>query len=124
MVQRFLGVIVLGLLLLNINAVMAHGGAKPKHGGIVQVSGDLSFELVATPDGAVLYVEDHDKPMNPASMSGKLSVLNGKEKSEAELLPVGERLKAKGVKLQSGAKAVAAMTTANKKTITVRFTFK
>lgn len=124
MIQRFLTVFVIGLSLLNINAAMAHGGAKPKHGGIVQTSNDLSFELVATSDGAVLYVEDHDKPMNTAGMRGKLTVLNGKDKSEAELIPAGDQLQAKGIKLQSGAKAVATLTTANKKAITVRFTFR
>jgi len=36
----------------------------------------------------------------------------------------GDRLEAKGVKLAKGAKAVAALTTANKKAITVRFTVK
>ena len=58
-------------------------------------------------------------------MSGKLTVLNGADKSEADLKPAGgNKLEAKGVKLGKGAKAVAALQTADKKTVTVRFTVK
>ena len=103
---------------------MAHGGAKAKHGGVVAVASDLGFELVSTPAGVVIYIEDHGKPMAPVGMSGKLTVLNGAEKSEAELVVVGDKLEAKGVKLAPGAKVVAALTTSAKKTITVRFTVK
>ncbi|MCP5915905.1 hypothetical protein NL317_28210, partial [Klebsiella pneumoniae] len=91
------------------NAAMAHGGAKPKHGGVVATASDLGFELVGTPAGAAIYIEDHGKPMAPTGMSGKLTVLNGAEKSEAELTVAGDKLEAKGVKLAPGAKVVAAL---------------
>jgi hypothetical protein len=105
------------------DAALAHG-ANPKYGGVVQTASDLSFELVATPDGAAIYVEDHGKPFNPTGMSGKLTVLNGSEKSEAQLNAAGERLEAKGIKVGSRAKVVAALQTAKQKAITVRFTAK
>lgn len=124
MLKIILAAITLALTLASANAAHAHDGAKPRHGGIVQASSDLSFELVVSPDGAILYVEDHGKPVNPAGMSGKLTVLKGTEKSEAELVPAGDRLLAKGIKLQSGAKVVAALNTPSKKTITVRFAVK
>ncbi|MFN9210258.1 MAG: hypothetical protein ACK6DI_05015, partial [Betaproteobacteria bacterium] len=85
---------------------------------------DLTFELVARPDGAAIYIEDHGKPLAPAGMVGNLTVLNGNEKSEAPLRPAGDRLEAKGIVLAKGARAVAALTTADKKAITVRFTVK
>lgn len=59
--------------------------------------------------------------MAPAGLGGKLTVLNGSEKSEAELVAAGDKLEAKGVKL---AKVVVALTTAGKKATTVRFTVK
>lgn len=124
MMKKLLTVVVLGLSALSFNAAFAHGGGPAKHGGVVATASDLSFELVGAPDGAVIYVEDHGKPMAPSGMSGKLTVLNGAEKSEADLVVAGDRLEAKGVKLAKGAKAVAALTTANKKAITVRFTVK
>jgi len=51
----------------------------------VQAASDLSFELVAQADGAAIYIEDDEKPMSVASVSGKLTVLNGADKTEAEL---------------------------------------
>ena len=122
MMKKLLTVVVLGLSALSFNAAFAHGGAKAKHGGVVATASDLGFELVGTPTGAAIYIEDHGKPMAPAGMSGKLTVLNGAEKSEAELAVAGDKLEAKGVKLAPGAKVVAALTTPAKKAITVRFT--
>jgi len=124
MMKKLLTVVLLGLSALSFNAAFAHGGAKAKHGGVVATASDLGFELVGTPTGAAIYIEDHGKPMAPAGMSGKLTVLNGAEKSEAELAVAGDKLEAKGVKLAPGAKVVAALTTPAKKAITVRFTVK
>lgn len=124
MKTKLLAAVVLGLSVLSFNAAMAHGGAKPKHGGVVAVASDLGFELVGTPAGAAIYIEGHGKPMAPTGISGKLTVLNGAEKSEAELTVADDKLEAKGVKLAPGAKVVAALTTPAKKAITVRFTVK
>lgn len=124
MKKQLLAAVVLGLSALSFNAAMAHGGAKAKHGGVVATASDLGFELVGTATGAAIYVEDHGKPMAPTGMTGKLTVLNGTEKSEADLAAAGDKLEAKGVKLAAGAKVVAALTTADKKVITVRFTVK
>ena len=124
MMKKLFTVVVLGLSAVSFHAAFAHGGAKAKHGGVVAVASDLGFELVSTPSGAVIYVEDHGKPMVPTGMTGKLAVLNGAEKSEAELAVAGDKLEAKGVKLAAGAKVVAALTTPAKKAITVRFTVK
>lgn len=111
--------------LLAAPAAFAHGDAKPQHGGIVRSANDLSFELVADAEGASLYVIDHDKAFDTSGASGKLTVLNGAEKTEADLKPAGgNKLEAKGVKLGKGAKAVAVLQTADKKAITVRFTVK
>ena len=121
---KLLAAVVLGLSALSFNAAMAHGDNKPKHGGVVSAASDLHFELVATSTGAAIYIDDHGKPMAPTGMTGKLTVLNGAEKSEAELTVAGDKLEAKGLKLVKGAKVVAALTTPAKKAITVRFTVK
>ena len=121
MIRRIGMVIALGLAAATFDAALAHTD-KPKHGGVVQAASDLSFELVPRGDTATIYVEDHGKPFATAGMTGKLTVLNGSEKSEAELKPAGDnRLEAQGVKLAKGAKAVATVTTAKKKTVSVRF---
>ena len=117
--------VVMSTSALAATQAFAHGAAKPKHGGVVQSASDLSFELVPTGDGATLYVIDHDDEFDTAGTSGKLTALNGAEKSEAELKPAGgNTLEAKGVKLGKGAKVVAVLTTPAKKAITVRFTMK
>lgn len=124
MMKKLLPVVLMGLSALSFNAAMAHGGAQARHGGVVATASDLGFELVGIPEGAAIYVEDHGKPMKPTGMKGKLTVLNGAEKSEADLVVAGDKLEAKGVKLAKGAKVVAALVTPASKAITVRFTVK
>lgn len=122
--NTLLAALALGLSALSFDAAMAHGENKPRHGGVVATATDLHFELVATPTGALIYIDDHGKPVAPTGMTGKLTVLNGTEKSQAVLAVAGDKLEAKGVKLASGAKVVAALTTPARKAITVRFTVK
>ena len=111
--------------LTSAPAAMAHGAAAPMHGGVVQTAADLSFELVATAEGAEIYIQDHGKDADASRFEGKLTVLNGADKSEAPLKPAGaNKLEAKGVTLSKGTKAVAVLTTNSKKGITVRFTVK
>jgi hypothetical protein len=106
-------------------SVLAHGD-KPKHGGVVQAASDLGFELANKDGKATIYVEDHGKPVSTVGATGKLTVLNGAEKSEVPLEPAGDNtLATKGeVKLGKGAKAIAALTFADKKAVNVRFSVK
>lgn len=123
MKKRLVGV-VLGLSALWLNVAFAHESGKARHGGVVAAASDLTFELVTEGGNAVIYVEDHGKPVAPTGMKGKLTVLNGTEKSEAALVVAGGKLEARGLKLAKGAKVVAALTTPAAKAITVRFTVK
>lgn len=110
--------------LFGKDPALAHGEAKARHGGVVQKAKDLSFELVPQAGGAAIYIEDHGKPLAVAGIGGKLTVLNGTDKPEAELKPAGNRLEAQGVKLAVGSKAVATVNLANKTTLTLRFVIK
>ena len=110
---------------LTLNQAMAHGAGKPQHGGVVQVANDVSFELVAEADGATIYLVDHDAPMSSRGISGKLTVLQGSKKSEADVKEAGDnKLRAVGVKLAKGDKVVAVLNNVEGKTATVRFTVK
>ena len=118
---------VTGLVLacLSINPAQAHGDAKPMHGGIVQKANDLSFELVAQADGATIYLMDHGKPMASKGITGKLTVLQGSNKTEADIKEAGDNtLRVLGVKLGKGDKLVAALSNVGGKSMTVRFTIK
>ncbi len=109
---------------LSFNA-LAHGDAKPMHGGIVQVASDIQYELVPQDSGALLFIVDHGKPADASKMSGKLTVLNGTQKSEAELKPAGgSKLEAAGIKVLPGAKVVASVKGAEGQSATVRFSVK
>lgn len=102
----------------------AHGHEhKPLHGGIVVEAGDVDFELVAKADRITLHVRDHGQPAATQGAAGKLTLLNGGEKSEAVLAPAGDnRLEAKGnFKVVSGTKVVAAVTLAGRKPVNLRF---
>ena len=115
MMKKLLTVVIAGLSVLPFNAALAHGAGKAKHGGVVQKASDLSFGLVGSADGAVIYVEDHGQPMAPTGLKGELTVLNGAEKSEADLVVVGDKIEAKGIKRAKGAKVVAALVTPQQK---------
>jgi hypothetical protein len=105
--------------------VWAHGSAPAQHGGIVQTASDLTFELVGGDAGVALYVDDHGRKKSTQGASGQLTVLSAGQKSQAALLPTGEnQLTAKGLKLAPGAKVVAAVTFADRTSVTVRFTLK
>lgn len=83
---------------------IAHGLTKPQHGGVVQMSGETLFELVAQPAGVTLYVIDEDEPVNAAAMTARLDVTAGGKKTEVALAPAGgNKFFAKGLKLPKGA---------------------
>jgi hypothetical protein len=113
------------LTLLSMSPAMAHGVSKPIHGGIVQVVNDVTFELVAEADGVMIYLMDHGKPMSVKGITGKITILQGSNKTEAELKEAGDnKLRATGVKLAKGDKLVAVLAKVAGKSTTVRFTVK
>ncbi|MEH6435229.1 hypothetical protein [Massilia sp. DD77] len=123
--KKFFAVAALAAGVALSGNVLAHG-AKAKHGGIVQSAGDLSFELVAKDGATTIYVDDHGRDLPTAGATGSLTVLKGTQKSELPLEAGGNNtLTVKGDhKLSPGSKAVAAITFANKKTVSVRFSIK
>jgi hypothetical protein len=96
------------------------------NGGIVVEANHIDFELVAKADSIALYVRDHDKPASTQGASGKVTLLNGADKTEATLAPAGDnKLEAKGAfKVAPGTKVVAAVTLAGKPAVNVRFAIK
>lgn len=97
----------------------------PKHGGVVVETKAGDMELVAKPEIIVIHVSDHGKPMKLTSASGKVTVFNGKEKTEAPLSLTGDKLEAKGsFKVAAGAKVVAEVALNGKPAVSARFTLK
>jgi hypothetical protein len=103
----------------------SHTKAKPKYGGVVTEVNEIDYELVAKADSIRLYLSDHDKPVNVANASAKVTLLTGSEKSEATLKPAGDKLEASGTfKVGPGTKAVAIVTLPGKPAQSVRFDIK
>jgi len=95
-------VIALGLV---AQPLLAHGSMLPKHGGIVQMTGETLFELAATPKGVALYVEEEDEPVDAKAMTAKLAITVGAKKQEVVMAPqAGNAFFAKGLKLPKGAR--------------------
>lgn len=110
-----------------------HGGksgshahqVKPSHGGVVSVVKDVNYELVAKADSLSLFVNDHGQPVDLKGASARVTLLSGSDKSETTLLPVGDRLEAKGnFKVGPGTKAVAQVALKSGTTASVRFTLR
>ena len=97
----------------------------PKHGGVVVETKAGDLELVAKPELIVIHVSDHAKPMKLSSASGKVTVFNGNDKTEAPLALIGDKLEAKGsFKLGAGTKVLADLTVNGKPAVAARFTLK
>ncbi|MFM9915652.1 MAG: hypothetical protein ACKVOX_07580 [Rhizobacter sp.] len=109
---------------LALPAVAAEDHA-PKFGGVVVETKAGDLELVAKPELIVIHVSDHGKPMTLISATGKVTVFNGKDKTEAPLALVGDKLEAKGsFKVGAGVKALAEVSLNGKPALSARFTLK
>lgn len=111
-------------LALSGGTAMASGNHdhSARFGGVVVETKAGDFEIVAKPDVMVIYGSDHGKPMKLDGAKAKVTLLNGTEKSEAELVPVGDKLEARGTfKVGKGTKGVAVVTLAGKPPATARF---
>ena len=114
------------LVISPFNAARAHGGTQPEHGGVVQLVGDMTFELVARADGVELFVEDDGEEITSADFAAKLTIVNAGAKSDVTLTPAaGNKFEVKGVKIPSGAKVTALLTLKDKQSkIAANFTIK
>ena len=120
-------IIAAALLLASAIALPASAAEDhaPKHGGVVVETKAGDLELVAKPELIVIHVSDHGKPMKLTSGSGKVTVFNGNDKTEAPLALVGDKLEAKGsFKLAAGTKVLAEVALNGKPAASARFTLK
>lgn len=118
--------LVLAIGSIGFSTARAHGGTQPEHGGIVQLVGDMSFELVPAADHVELWVEDDGEEVTSADLAAKLTIVDGGAKSEVTLSPAGgNKFEAKGVKIAKGAKVTALLTLKDKQSkIAANFTIK
>ena len=115
-------------LLMAVCSISAHAGKddyKPRFGGVVVESKVGDLEIVAKPESIHIHISDHGKAVKLDGAKAKVTLLNGAEKSEADLVLVGDKLEAKGAyKVAKGTKGVAIVTLAGKSPVTARFDIK
>lgn len=104
--------LVLALAAMTLSAgAQAHGATKPAHGGIVQMSGETLFELVAEPAGTAIYIVDEDDEVPSSGLTAKLVIFAKGAKSEVAMTPAaGNKFEAKGTKIPAGAKVSVQIT--------------
>ncbi len=118
-------IIISAMLALGSAIAVAKDDHTAKHGGIFVETKALDFEIVAKPDLIQVYVGDHGKPVKLDGAKGKVTLLNGSEKTEVDLAPAGDKLEAKGsFKVAKGTKGIASVTLAGKSAATARFEVK
>lgn len=125
-IKRFIRPLVVTTAVIFSTSALAAGKHehKPAHGGVVVEVKDMDYELVAKPEVVQLYLRDHGKVVNVNKATAKVTFLQGTEKQEVELKPVGDKLEAKGAfKFAAGTKAVAIVSVDGKPT-TARFVLK
>lgn len=118
---------ILATFVLGAAAAQAAGNDDhtPKFGGVVVETKAGDFEIVAKPDMIRIYVSDHGKAVKLDGAKAKVTLLNGSEKTEADLAPVGDKLEAKGTfKVAKGTKGIVLVTLAGKPAATARFEIK
>lgn len=98
---------------------------SPKFGGVVVETKAGDMEIVAKPNSIQIHITDHGKAMKLDGAKAKVTLLNGTEKSEAELVHAGDKLEAKGAfKVGKGTKGIAVVTLVGKPPVTARFDVK
>lgn len=95
---------------------LAHGAPVPSHGGQILAVGETWLELVVRGNTLELYVQDDGDDVASAALSGKLTILNGGSKSESALKPAGGNKLEATAAVASGAKVLALLVLADKKT--------
>ena len=115
-------------LLMAVCSISANAGKddhKPRFGGVVVQSKVGDLEIVAMPESIHIHISDHGKAVKLDGGKAKVTLLNGAEKSEADLVLVGDKLEAKGAyKVGKGTKGIAIVTLAGKSPVTARFSIK
>lgn len=82
----------------------------------------FDFEVVPRPDILQVYVVDHGKPVKREGVKGKVTSMNGTEKTEVALAPEGDGLEAKSLfKVAKGTKRIDSVALAGKPAATARF---
>ena len=86
----------------------AHGSMEPRHGGVVQMTGEIVFELVTTSSGLSVYLTEEDEPLAASKFTASAIVTapGGAKTTHALEAQQGNLFLAPGVQPANGSKVV------------------
>ena len=91
------GFAILAALALAVpGTALAHGSTKPRHGGIMVVTGETQIETLVTAGGLDIFVSEEDQPLKASGLSGNASVKGSAGRVELRAQD-GNRLRASGL---------------------------
>ena len=97
----------------------------PKFGGVVVETKIGDIEIVVKSDVMQIYINDHGKAVKLDGGKARITLLNGADKSEADLVPASGKLEAKGAfKVAKGTKGIAVVTLVGLPPTSARFEVK
>ena len=105
--------LVLALMMAFFGPAWGHGSDEPQHGGIVQVVGDMSFELVNAPEGATVYMVEHGVDVDTSKLTGKIKIKSDPDAEDIVLTPAGGNMLKAGQSLPAGGKVLVIVTLEN-----------
>jgi hypothetical protein len=99
------------LLLTAALPAHAHGSMEPRHGGTVQMTGEIVFELVPTARGLSVYLTEEDEALAASKFTASVIVTapGGAKTRHALLAQRGNLFLAPGVRPAKGSKVVVSI---------------
>jgi hypothetical protein len=100
--------------------------AKPRHGGLVKDAGELSYELLVTPNRIDVWVEEHGKPTGTSGSTARLTLIDSGNRTEVTLAPVApNRFEAQGsFPVKKGMTALLQVAVGGKEIAKIRYTLR
>ena len=94
--------------------VFGHGSTVPKHGGMVKISGEMSFELVVADGGVKLFLLDDGEEVDSSKLTAKLVIKDAGGSRDVAMTSSGTNsFSASDVTLAVGSKVLALVTLAD-----------
>jgi len=89
----------------------AHGSMEPRHGGAVQMTGEIVFELVPTARGLSVYLTEEDEPLAASKFTASVIVTapGGAKTTHTLVAQRGNLFLAPGVRPAAGSKVVVSI---------------
>jgi len=99
------------LLLTAALPAYAHGSMEPRHGGAVQMTGEIMFELVTAANGLSVYLTEEDEPLAASRFTASVIVTapGGAKTTHPLVAQQGNLFLARGIRPARGSRVVVSI---------------